>query len=697
MEGESARCDKRKAVSVSPGRENNENLSKSITAMGTDHKRRCTGGNGKDDLVAPAATSSPMADADMVNDGENTPSSQNSDDEVEDMDEDEYLEDMMDDSEDDLHDHGDYFDKEGDRGPPESEVEEQEYSLGESVAGQVTIKLYLQEDDDEFEMWMRTIHVRCSYDGKEIGRGFGRYVKRGWIRSNFWRDMGKPCQELSTVAFETFDRYGRLKQEFIDHIVRKGTGCWASELDRGSLFIIEYMHIERPFRRKGVGKILATSLIHKARAEGRHPAFTLVNPGWLTHDIRKDTEGKSNREQRDIRIRAREAAVSFYRSLGFRRIGASYCFGLATDPNHKAHKILSVDDFDPAKEQAEEDDPEVGDNEETNFEGFFADPGKHSKSLKLLQDRLPLHHATITLPDSECVKLYKEFNKPGNSGEDWAKVDRYRKNILHVAACELKVKSVQWLLENVDGHQVLSSARNVEGYTPLEALKSHLELKRTIYERGMMTICVSDVFPGFPAEAIGCLAALHGNGMGTGIQFLRFKFGCTCGECIDGFLSPRMKFALLCQAEIGHDMLSDDVVNEDGDTWCQLQEDMIIHVALDIQRNFITNKSLRQGFGNIFLHAAIALRANTSPTIVNILDAWRDSNEWPPVTKSFYQQGGSPASALRIIFEHARDQDEWAGDGTHMNDFEEDITDLPQCRNDHEFGFVALACGVPHL
>lgn len=640
-----------------------------------------------------------MADADGLDDGNGTGTSQNSHDEDNDDDDDddetESLEISVGDSEDELHNSGEYFDEDDDMGPPELEVEEQEHSLGESVDGQVTLKLYLQEDDDEFERWMQTIHVRCGYDGKEIGRGFGRYVNRDCIRPNFWRDMEEPCQELSTVAFEVFDRYGRLKQEFMDHTVRKGTGCWGSELNFGSLFIIEYMQVTKAWRRKGVGKIMTTSLIRKACAGRRQPAFTLAIPGWLTSDIRDDTDGKTNLEQQEIRLRALDAATSFYRSLGFRRIGASGCFGLATDPNHKAHQIPPVADFDPFQEEAEEDVPEDGDEVETPFEILFGDPAKSSRRLKLLQDRLPLHHATITLSDSECVDFYKEFKKSENSGEDWVKVDRFRKNVLHLAACELKIKSVQWLLENADEGQVLSSAMNSEGYTPLEGLEYHLESKRTTLEHGTMTICISDRFCGFPSEAIACLAALYGNETFTRIQLLRLKYGCTCGECVNGFLSPRMKFALLCQAEIGHDMLSEEI--EDAEHWCLLHEDTIIHVAPDIQRNFLTNKSLRTGFGKIFLHTTDALRANIAPTIDNILDVWRDSSEWPPVTMSFYQRGGTTESALRIIFEHAREQDEWAGDGHHMAVFEREISALPQCRNDHEFEFVALACGVPNL
>lgn len=133
------------------------------------------------------------------------------------------------------------------------------------------------------------------------------------------------------------------------------------------------------------------------------------------------------------------------------------------------------------------------------------------------------------------------------------------------------------------------------------------------------------------------------------------------------------------------------------ESWGFMLEHLLVNVAPDIQRNLVTNKPLRKGFANFFLNAAIALRANTAPSIANLLDAWRDSSEWPPVTRNFYERGGSTDSVLRVIFEGARDQDEWAGDGYHMLVFKEDIADLPKCRNNHEFGFVALRCGVVDL
>lgn len=639
-------------------------------------------------------------------------------------DEHEHDEEHLDDNIDTADNYDDIFgDEYDDMGPPESDVEEHRHSLGGS---EVTFKLFIQDNVDEFDDWMHTIHVHCSSDGKEIGRAFGRFVRRDWIRPHFWRHMEEPCQELSSIAFGLFDRYGRLDREFINHVVRNGTGCWGSEVDVGPLFIIEHIQIERIWRRKGVGKKMIDALIGKASAEKKRPdpltstvsvddksiesligtiktkrnklAFTLVIPGWLNGDIEGDLKGKTASEQQDVRFAAQDVSVAFFRSIGFRRIGASSCFGLAVDPNHKAHKVSINDDYDPPYEEV---DNEYLEARHKAKKDFFGEKTERSLLMELLVKRLPLHHAALILSDDECVNHYEEFNKVPDTKEEWKKVDKKLNNILHVASCEFKTKTVEWLLNNADEGQILSSDRNIKGYTALEALRSALEVKRTTIRHGMMKVCISDEFPGFPVEAVGCLAALQGIKTPSRIQSLRLKFGCTCGQCANGFFSTRMKHALLCQAEINHDMLQE--YTDDGPFWVEMHSHSIRHVDPDIQRNFRTNKSLRQGFVNIFDHAATTMRKGHAPIVQNVIDVWENSSEWPPVTRSYFQRGGAVVDALRVMFECARDEDRWAGGGGLQNllgDEEEEpaeIAAMPHCRNDLEFGMVAMICGMPDL
>ena len=121
------------------------------------------------------------------------------------------------------------------------------------------------------------------------------------------------------------------------------------------------------------------------------------------------------------------------------------------------------------------------------------------------------------------------------------------------------------------------------------------------------------------------------------------------------------------------------------------------HVAADIQQNFKTNKSLRRGYANLFGFVTDCLRVDTVPTEANALAAWENSGEWPPVTRNFLQRGGRVESVLRVVFSSTMSQDFKAGDGSILMTFEDEIMKLPKCRNDHEFGFVALACGIKEL
>ncbi|KAK0119471.1 hypothetical protein ONS95_010919 [Cadophora gregata] len=666
---------KRKAASPSPERVNSVTPARSIDVSENGHKGRVARGDGPK-LSAAAEHQATVENDDNEGLSFSHESSGGDDHEEDDLNDEEegILKDLYGMSE---------FD-EDELGPPELEVEEKEVTLPRFQGSKAIMKSYRHEDDDEFEEWMHSLIVTINYEGKELGRAVGRYVKRSYIRDNFWRSMEEPCQELSSVAFELFDRYGRLKEEFASHPVRKGTGSWGHELDLGNIFILEHVLVDRQWRRKGIGKSLTTTLISKANTGERSSTFTIVSPGYLTREVEKESNGMTKEEEQKVHVKAHDASTAFYRALGFRRIGASSCFGLAADVSHRAHALAIADDFDL---------PELEPETLLDFDDkddFFGTKLEEAK-LNQLKERLPLHHAAQSLPDGECVKHF-QCAKKAEESEQWSMTDRHGNNVLHQAALGTKAKSVQWLLDNVNQDQRLSSTRNRDGYTPLELLTDQLETLRNTRQQGLATVVTSDSFRGFSNDAILCMAALKFLKTPSDMEILQLKFGCTCGGCIDGLLSPRMRFALLCQAEIAHDTLLMEV--DDPEMWCMMNI-YTEHVAPDIQRNFRTNKSLRRGFANIFDHAAEALRTNELPSIPNLVSIWMDSGEWPPVTQNFYKRGGTTESALRAIFEFARDQDEWAGDGEHRETFGDEIDALPKCRNDHEFGFVALACGVP--
>ncbi|KAH7141265.1 hypothetical protein B0J13DRAFT_556535 [Dactylonectria estremocensis] len=65
-------------------------------------------------------------------------------------------------------------------------------------------------------------------------------------------------------------------------------------------------------------------------------------------------------------------------------------------------------------------------------------------------------------------------------------------------------------------------------------------------------------------------------------------------------------------------------------------------------------------------------------------------------TQAYLKSGGTVNAVATIIFEGAMSEDQWAGDGTHRETFGP-RDDLPDYRNDHEFGFVSGMCGYKRM
>lgn len=266
----------------------------------------------------------------------------------------------------------------------------------------------------------------------------------------------------------------------------------------------------------------------------------------------------------------------------------------------------------------------------------------------------------------------------------------HKNNIVHVLARTAKAESLAWILKFPFANN-LRSARNLEGETPLEALRCELESQRTWKQVMTAQVVMSDLFSGFTPKQVECLELL-GNPNPSADELMRLAFGCSCGECLSGFLSPRNLLALLCQAEIHHDMLNDELDTGfiAGMEWWEWREDLFEHLDPHIRDNLRTNKSLRRGFANVFGYVAEALRAKKLPLTDAVLPY--AANEWPPHVKNYMQRGGTVFAVVQACFDCAIDQDMYLGDGEHYRTFHEDIDVLPACRNDGEFVVARRQC-----
>lgn len=206
-------------------------------------------------------------------------------------------------------------------------------------------------------------------------------------------------------------------------------------------------------------------------------------------------------------------------------------------------------------------------------------------------------------------------------------------------------------------------------------------------------INISDRFEGNSEAALSCLSLLFGRDP-LGLNKACLRYGCTCGDCVGGFISARMRTSLTFQGELTYDLMQEGI--EDGSFWVEDNDYIIVHLDSDVRQNLKRNKSLRRRFVNIFRIAVECLKANKVPSAENLEWCSNNRSEWPPHSKNYLRRAGTQMgcrAVLRYMFKTAKEWDEKAGNGECQLTLEKKWSDLPTCRNDHEFEFVARVCG----
>jgi hypothetical protein len=211
--------------------------------------------------------------------------------------------------------------------------------------------------------------------------------------------------------------------------------------------------------------------------------------------------------------------------------------------------------------------------------------------------------------------------------------------------------------------------------TELEKLELALERKRTRYEHGMLTVVVSDRFKGHADADVKKLLQLRDVVTPSPDEFARIKYGCTCSECLGGWLSPRTRVLMKITCEYEHDQ---DMYDDMGEVWeGENAKSSIIDgfdFSIPVSWMFLSpqtvpymksNKSVRTGHRHLFGHIIASLDQNQVPTVKNILKVVEEAGEWPPVTRNFIQRAGNKGieDTLKYVITAMLDKDLKAGNG----------------------------------
>ena len=323
---------------------------------------------------------------------------------------------------------------------------------------------------------------------------------------------------------------------------------------------------------------------------------------------------------------------------------------------------------------------------------LWLSPGGDVQEFPLLEpDPNQEKFEQTTLNDVEAKELLEaRIQSHPATHPSWLSVDRHGNNILHNLAREYKAEALTWIL-SLPFADSLRSLRNLEGETPLEALETQIESDRSFREVALARMVMADKYSGLASNQLQCLVQLKRLENPSNDELRRLCFGCTCGLCLGGFLSPRVAYSLECRGDSCYDLLNDSL-DLNIEYWCDHWDGMLEHLAPRVKANLRTNKSMRQGFTNLFSFISPTLQAKRLPTSENVLDLYAASYEWPPVTRNYLQRGGTVHAIVQACFDRAIDHDQYLGDGWHEEVYQSEIDELPTCRNDREFVFARRQC-----
>ncbi|CAL1705726.1 unnamed protein product [Somion occarium] len=521
-------------------------------------------------------------------------------------------------------------------------------------------------------------------------------VNRNVLRGTFLQILDGESDELHQFSQKLFDKNGFLKPELIEHDYHRGTGCWGEEVNDGLLVYIDTIEVNKNFHRSGVGSWAMQQLLSSPHLGTNYHAFA-----WPT-----SIEGGITRAQFNYN---RDRAVAFFRKNNFRRVGRTPFFAYSPDSNHSSRAI-------PISEDAEGNAIFSRENEEPDVVPVPEDigplPEEQEERMRAHMQRYMLHHliaaSSATMAGPLGMPMLPQLAQLPQIEQTIAQVnitnpdaihrqDEQGMTPLHLAAGMHNLRALRALLGPSLGpnnaRSELERRDNTDGVTPLEACEREMRNDKEFRETML------GAWNGYPDEGLRCAYELRramGEEVGDETTYVRSKkWGCTCGQCVDGWLSPRMGYRISWQATVWHDMIREDPPR------FKRGGGFDYAVGLDTLPPRLANKFTRPLFNSyLSLFPAIdrVIESKRVPTSDAVL---ADAGS---AARSFIQKGGKVKYALDLVTLAAEEQspvgdNEW---DSLMDDLIQEGSELGmkfhnmvKCTNDLEFGFVRQQLGLP--
>ncbi|KAM7198726.1 hypothetical protein V8F20_006041 [Naviculisporaceae sp. PSN 640] len=327
------------------------------------------------------------------------------------------------------------------------------------------------------------------------------------------------------------------------------------------------------------------------------------------------------------------------------------------------------------------------------------------------------------------------------SNPAWLTTDQQGDTFLHKAVKTFKPRVIKHLLSQNPG---LAQMKNYQRFTPLQALEDIMDSIRHPFLGDFYT---GPPFKGFSHDIIASYAALKGLDPvielpeeineyflselkapenyddKLKLKTLRIKYGCSCGECIAGFLSPRMRYAL-------SNFARDYIVEFKRQGYFNAAGSFLSDSARKKLRD--EHPGMQEGYILICSYiGSLCAEGSKIPSVRNIMEYARgqqkhnqnENNMSVAVLGEFLRQGGTVAAVAKDLFKVtetyfeiagcenddefsdprlpvnrylARQTGKGKGRETEVLSEKEDggrELKLPRCANDREMAFVQRMCG----
>eukprot|EP01105_Mastigella_eilhardi_P001250 TRINITY_DN1152_c0_g1_i14.p1 TRINITY_DN1152_c0_g1~~TRINITY_DN1152_c0_g1_i14.p1 ORF type:complete len:598 (-),score=129.97 TRINITY_DN1152_c0_g1_i14:496-2289(-) len=507
----------------------------------------------------------------------------------------------------------------------------------------------------------------------------GDLVRRCNVRDEFHDACVGSSSSLCGMALTLFDRWGNLRKEL--------GGTFGPEINEGTIAFISTAFLRKKYRGKRLGDVVVRKLLGWLCMGNRHVpecllvarqcSVVIVNPTVVPDDCD---------EQRDPTLTL-DKLYRFCRRTGFRRIAdTKFMACVLNDPTHPCHDIAATDL------------PSYELHAQVAFDRVKADPVCQAIRRKdialavkiiLAADAATLDAATAL----HCAVANKEPLLVRAILARWAHanhVDAYQSTPLHVACARGATADIVRMLLRA-GASI--SARDHLRRTPFDVLVAQVQSRREF--------CHIFAMPwlGIREETQQLLRLLAPTPLPPNAEL---KWGCTCGQCANGWLSPETRFRLQHAAVASVEICKSgiDYVKWDKNKTKAIDKIYMLAVYLPSKLRHKAYKSFAYGWLRLFQLIGELLRLGEVRTARDI-DRNRfqcrscvpDPGDVDPVIaraqlEFYFARGGKARYALEAVLDFASETSKYGGNGESDRAYKEELARFPQCANDGDFALA---------